>query len=276
MRWPLSIGLLIGALTACNDSPVKELACESVQIGHFVSIPSGRFKPSSRSLAEDVIGFQLLQHEVTNAQFADFVATTGYVTDAERGTQTGEGGSGVFSLPSDVSPGVWRYEAFVNWRTPLEQGLASPQHPVVHVSHNDATAFARWYGGRLPTETEWEYAAWLGLFDTERSDSGAFDQQGQPRANTWQGVFPLVDRGTDGYQGLAPVGCFEPSAVGLSDMIGNVWEWTATPYDASLQYTIKGGSYLCAANYCRRYRPAGRQGQDADFSTSHIGFRVVR
>ncbi|MEC8179294.1 MAG: SUMF1/EgtB/PvdO family nonheme iron enzyme, partial [Pseudomonadota bacterium] len=92
---------------------------------------------------------------------------------------------------------------------------------------------------------------------------------------TWQGVFPILDRALDGFSGPAPVGCFAPSEIGLSDMIGNVWEWTDTPFGQDA-YTIKGGSFLCADNFCRRYRPAARQPQDVDFSTNHIGFRVVR
>ena len=117
---------------------------------------------------------------------------------------------------------------------------------------------------------------WNGNMPPEPSDpaSGAY-RDGTPRANTWQGVFPVVDLGTDGFQGASPVGCFEPDQLGLYDMIGNVWEWTDTPY-ATARHTIKGGSFLCADNFCRRYRPAARQPQETDFSSNHIGFRIVR
>ena len=133
-------------------------------------------------------------------------------------------------------------------------------------------------GGRLPTEPEWEFAAQLGLEDQSNSTSGAYDRTGRPIANTWQGIFPLLDRGTDGHKGIAPVGCFALSTIGLSDMIGNVWEWTSSTHGAgssSQIFTIKGGSFLCANNYCRRYQPAAREGHEKDFSTNHIGFRVV-
>jgi len=104
--------------------------------------------------------------------------------------------------------------------------------------------------------------------------SGAYGDTG-PRANTWQGVFPVVNLETDGFSGAAPVGCFPADRLGLHDMIGNVWEWTDTPF-ANGPHTLKGGSYLCADNFCRRYRPAARHPQETDFSTNHIGFRIVR
>jgi formylglycine-generating enzyme required for sulfatase activity len=152
---------------------------------------------------------------------------------------------------------------------------ALPNHPVVHVSLRDALAYAQWAGGRLPTELEWEYAASLGLADIGRPDSGAYDINGVPIANTWQGVFPIIDSGKDGFKGSSPVGCFAPSKIGLYDMIGNVWEWTDTPSGKST-HLIKGGSFLCANNFCKRYRPAARQSQEIDFSTNHIGFRIIK
>ena len=144
----------------------------------------------------------------------------------------------------------------------------------MHISLNDARAYAKWAGGRLPTELEWEYAASLGLPDRTRADSGAYDKQGKPIANTWQGVFPIINTEEDKFSGTSPVGCFPPSRTQLYDMIGNVWEWTDTPVTKS-SHLIKGGSFLCANNFCKRYRTAARQSQDDDFSTNHLGFRIV-
>ena len=170
---------------------------------------------------------------------------------------------------------------------------------MVHVAYEDALAYARWLGHSLPTEAQWEYAA-RGGRDGEDDWSSAFDADGKPIANTWQGIFPVLNSQDDGYAGTAPVGCFRPNGYGLYDMIGNVWEWTsdwyrpghprvpaAEPQGPSLvdirlapgqlpSKVIKGGSYLCAFNFCARYRPAARQPQEVDLSAAHIGFRTVR
>jgi formylglycine-generating enzyme required for sulfatase activity len=148
---------------------------------------------------------------------------------------------------------------------------------VVHVSLNDARAYALWADGRLPTEVEWEYAASLGLFDPDNPESALRGPDGRARANTWDGVFPVINLKTDGFAGSAPVGCYEESRIGTYDMIGNVWEWTSSRFDSQqAEYTIKGGSYLCGSHYCRRYRPAARQKLEPDFSTAHVGFRIVK
>lgn len=279
--------LLLSVSAACGggrDGIGTDVSCGLTEggIGAFVEVPGGILRqghdaiyPEERSVAELHIDPFLIQaHEVTNAQFAAFVSDTGYVTDAERGVIEGRPGAGsaVFSNMR------WQLTAGAAWNAPEGTGSGLKDrghHPVVHVSLADAEAYAEWAGGRLPSEAEWEHAARSGLPDPARDTSGAIDDQGRPRANTWQGIFPVSDTAADGFAGTAPVGCFPPDRLGLYDMIGNVWEWTDTPF-APGNNTIKGGSYLCADNFCKRYRPAARQPQEIDFSSNHVGFRIVR
>ena len=142
-------------------------------------------------------------------------------------------------------------------------------------------AFAEWAGGRLPSETEWEVAA-QGLNDSFYVWGDTRTLGGTEMANTWQGIFPIRNTQEDGYVHRAPVGCYEPNQFGLYDMIGNVWEWSSTPWSDNLSasseasFVIKGGSFLCAENYCRRYRASARQPQEAGLPTNHIGFRIVQ
>jgi len=260
--------------------------------------------------------FEIARTEVTNAQFAAFVDATGYKTRAERGWGAQEtGGPGVEQAPaSAVFTGPtggagrgmswWQLIAGASWKNPAgpESDIADrDRDPVVHITREDAEAYALWAGGRLPTEAEWEFAA-RAAPDGELSawaDVDYVDKSAKTnaRANTWQGVFPVRNMGDDGFDGVAPVASFPANAFGLYDMIGNVWEWTATPYapthaprdvtiagergfdpgqPGSAVGAIKGGSFLCADNYCARFRPAARQPQDLTFGTSHIGFRVAR
>jgi formylglycine-generating enzyme required for sulfatase activity len=164
------------------------------------------------------------------------------------------------------------------WRHPSgpQESIVGRDHePVVQIAWQDAEAYARWVGKELPSEEQWEYAARAGGAALPEP----LDTKGQPQANYYQGVFPVKNLNSDGYIGRAPVGCFKPNAFGLYDMIGNVWEWTSargSRADASEPVNvIKGGSYLCAANYCARYRPAARQFQERGLGTDHIGFRLV-
>lgn len=273
-----------------NDPATISCELDRVDFQSFIDIPAGQFQKGRQpvyseerpTLTVHVAGFEIQSHEVTNRQFAEFVDATGYVTDAERSALDNSPGAGsaVFNHPGSGANirNPWSLVAGATWRTPTGPGSTIEgldNYPVVHVSHADAQAYAEWAGGRLPSEIEWEYAASLGLADPTDPISGAYREDGEPIANTWQGIFPVADTQADGYGGLAPVGCFAPSGIGLYDMMGNVWEWTDTPY-APRQHTIKGGSYLCADNFCRRYRPAARQPQDSDFSSSHIGFRIIR
>ncbi len=253
-------------------------------LGEFIDVPGGGFvKGADPVYAEEgppetvfVSPFRLQAHEVTNSQFAAFVAGTGYVTDAER-----KGGSARFTKSDtpEVFLSWWSIDSSATWRTPEGKGSTldgRSLHPVVHVTLNDARAYAKWAGGRLPSEVEWEYAATLGLFDPTNPESGAHRPDGTLRANIWTGSFPKTNSRRDGFEGTAPVGSFEPGAIGAYDMIGNVWEWTETAFrPAGPRFTIKGGSYLCSENHCRRFRAAARQSLDVDFSTAHIGFRIV-
>jgi len=283
------------ALSACSGqapeitADVKACAMPADTFGQFITIPAGNFIKGDQPVYSDeaptlrlqVAAFSIQTHEVTNAQFAAFVGATGYVTDAEQGVIDGREGAGssVFLLPEQRSEGdaPWTLVESATWKAP-EGGDSTvdgkESFPVIHVSQRDAAVYADWAGGRLPTEVEWEYAASLGLPDPANPVSGAYGETG-PRANTWQGIFPLANTADDGFTGSAPAGCFEPDRAGLYDMIGNVWEWTDTPYGEGT-HTMKGGSYLCADNFCRRYRPAARHPQDTDFSSNHIGFRIVK
>lgn len=231
-------------------------------------------------------GFWISRTEVTNAQFAAFVADTGYVTLAERDPPKIEGappemaqpGSATFRVPTPENRAWWTWTVGAHWRAPGGPGTTTEgraNDPVVQVAYEDALAYAEWAGMSLPSEEQWEYAA-AGGGD---SLGGPRDSAGKPRANFYQGAFPARDLGEDGYTSRAPVGCFEPDGYGLYDMMGNVWEWTTSAAERSDAAggvnVIKGGSFLCAANYCARYRPAARQFQERGLGTNHIGFRVV-
>lgn len=258
---------------------------DQASLGAFIDIPGGGFVKGANPLYPEegppekvfVSPFRLQTHEVTNSQFAEFVSATGYVTEAER-----NGGSAQFmksATPEDFLS-WWKLDSAATWKAPQGSGSSLEGlalYPVVHVTLNDARAFAQWAGGRIPTEVEWEYAASLGLFDPDDPYSGIAGPDGAPRANIWTGLFPMIDTGRDGFAGTAPVGCFAASRTGAYDMIGNVWEWTDTPFSpATPVFTIKGGSYLCSENYCQRYRAAAREDLEVDFSTAHVGFRIVQ
>jgi sulfatase modifying factor 1 len=205
----------------------------------------------------------------------------------------------------------WSFMKGADWRHPYGpsnsiNGL--DDHPVVHVAYSDALAYAQWAGKDLPTEAEWEFAARGGLDGAEFAWGDEFARGGVHMANTWQGEFPLHNLNQDGYERTSPVAAFPPNGYGVCDMIGNVWEWTSDwyapkheadapkvccipenprggreegSYDPSQPHVkiprkvMKGGSHLCAPNYCRRYRPAARDAESIDTSTSHLGFRCV-
>lgn len=203
----------------------------------------------------------------------------------------------------------WTYVPGADWRHPegpQSSIMGRSQHPVVHIAYEDAESYAKWIGKDLPTEAEWEFAARGGLEGASYAWGDEFAPNGRYMANTWQGEFPWQNFALDGYEGSAPVGQFPPNGYGLFDMIGNVWEWTSDwygphhalekpccggavarggererSYDPAMpdikipRKVTKGGSFLCAPNYCRRYRPAARMPQPVDTSTCHVGMRLV-
>lgn len=301
---------------AAGAAPPCTLPAEPAASPHsgMVWVPGGTLEMGDSLYPEEqpsrktaVAGFWMDRTEVTNDAFAAFVGANGYVTVAERAAdakrhaglplELQQPGAVVFVPPGAANgPGGvtqwWHYVAGANWRHPggprtnLEGRGA---FPVVAVTFEDAQAYARWKGRSLPSEAQWEWAARAGK-------AGAPAAHAQPAgANTWQGLFPVVNSGDDGFVGLAPVGCYPANAYGLFDTIGNVWEltgerWTPDHSDTSTtppaaraaglppaprQRVIKGGSYLCAPNYCMRYRAGARQAQDDDLGASHLGFRTI-
>jgi len=271
--------------------------------GGFVMGSNTAYQEEAPAHKEQVNDFWISKHNVTNAQFSQFVAATGYITRAEKGVPTISGqsrkGSAVFFQPNSGNSGYWKFTDGANWRHP--EGLNSniegkDNFPVVHVTYEDALAYANWKGHDLPTEEQWEYAARGGLSEQQYVWGKELNPEGRHLANTWQGEFPKINLVLDGHSGVSPVGCFSPNNFGLFDMAGNVWQITKSVYvpyhstrklvlnhsevlegktqDLSL-LVIKGGSHLCAPNYCMRYRPSARQPQDQMLGTSHVGFRTI-
>jgi formylglycine-generating enzyme required for sulfatase activity len=337
-RAGLLIGLAVAAFAAAFFL-TKFLNVLPASPSGMVWIPGGEFtmgtdaelgwadeKPAHRVRVD---GFWMDATEVTNAQFRRFVEATGYVTTAEKPPTLEETmrqsppgtpppskeklvpGSVVFR-PTDGPVDTrdfsqwWQWTPGANWRRP--EGPDSniegkDNHPVVHVSWDDAVAYAKWAGKRLPTEAEWEFAARGGL-DNKPYTWGdeSFDPK-HPQANIWQGKFPYQNTADDGFERTAPVKSFAPNGYGLYDMAGNVWEWCADWYQRDLyrrrgdgvtvnpkgpprssdptrpftpQRVQKGGSFLCHHSYCLRYRPSARHGCPPDTGMSHVGFRCAK
>lgn len=294
----------------------------------MVLIPGGTFSMGSNAHYPEerpqhpveIEPFHLDREPVTNAQFAEFVRDTGYLTTAE---QPLDGPEFAAVPPEQRRPGSlcftptagpvdlrnwrlwWRWQTGANWRHPQgpQSTIAGAEdHPVVHVSYVDAAAYAKWAGKRLPTEAEWERAAWAGNEGEEFAWGSELVPSSGLMANTWQGKFPYLNTGANGWRGTSPVGSFPANDFDLLDMIGNVWEWTSTLYspshaarpgprapapscgcspehmrpDPGVSHVTKGGSHLCAPEYCQRYRPAARSPQTEDSATSHLGFRCAR
>jgi formylglycine-generating enzyme len=267
------------------------------------------FYPEERPVRSvELPGFWIDERPVTVADFRRFVKATGYGTLAERPLDPADYPG---AEPDALVPGAlvfrraagpvdlrdyrqwWAYVPGATWNRPEGPGsdtYTRARHPVTQVAFEDAEAYAAWAGKALPTEAEWEYAARGGLEGAAYAWGDDPFPGGRAMANTWQGEFPWQNLRLDGYEGTSPAGAFPPNGHGLFDMTGNVWEWTSDTFsDAAptspccgpdaggeiARRVIKGGSHLCAPNYCLRYRPAARQAEAVDTSTSHIGFRCV-
>ncbi|SFW46047.1 Formylglycine-generating enzyme, required for sulfatase activity, contains SUMF1/FGE domain [Sinomicrobium oceani] len=273
-------------------------------------------------------GFWMDETEVTNAQFREFTEATGYITTAEKAPKWEDlkaqlppgtpkphdslfvAASLVFNPPSYPVPlndasQWWSWVKGANWKHPEgpDSSITGKDHyPVVHISWDDANAYARWAGKRLPTEAEWEYASRGGLDDGKYPWGNEDIEQGSPKANTWQGNFPDRNTGWDSYSLAAPVKSFAPNGYGLYDMAGNVWEWCADWYRGDYyehigkgivenpagpkdsydpmepgipKKVIRGGSFLCNASYCKGYRVTSRMKSSPDTGMQHTGFRCV-
>jgi formylglycine-generating enzyme len=329
----------MNGFASADSAPTEKISTDAPGPAPFpdmVWVPGGTFvMGSDKHYAEEapahrvtVSGFWMDRYPVTNEQFARFVRETKHVTFAEM-TPKAEDYPG--ALPELLQPGSlvfvkakgpvdlnnyanwWTYCLGADWRHPKGPKTdlkRREKFPVVHVAYSDVEAYAKWAGKELPTEAEWEFAAWDGCNDG--SQEFAWGQElfpnGRAMANTWQGQFPYENLAIDGYEGTSPVGSFPANGYGLYDMIGNVWEWTCDWYtpkheaDAPKSCCIpvnprggpaedsyapcqpgvkiprkvmKGGSHLCAPNYCRRYRPAARHAEPVDTSTNHVGFRCI-
>ncbi|HRK30924.1 MAG TPA: formylglycine-generating enzyme family protein [Tepidisphaeraceae bacterium] len=316
--------------SADEDSPagMKLIAAGEFVMGTDDANAMPNERPAHRVRVE---AFWMDEAPVTNAEFRKFVEATGYVTTAEKPVdweelkkQVAPGtpkpadellkpGSLVFTPPAhavdlrDMS-GWWTWTIGANWRHP--QGPQSTiegrdDHPVIQVSWDDACAYAKWAGKRLPTEAEWEFAARGGLHRMRFAWGDEFTPNGRHLANTYQGRFPVNDTGEDGFKGLAPAKSFPPNGYGLYDMAGNVWNWCSDFYHAdahaqlakqgvaidpagptetfnptravvqSPERVVKGGSFLCHVSYCESYRPSARRGLPPDTGSGHVGFRCV-
>jgi len=270
------------AAWACSPAPLtRDAVMVAIPAATDVQIGDDRAPRDERpQFAMDVAAFRMDRTPVTVTQFRVFVEATGHVTDAER-----VGAAGVLSK----GEGGWVDVAGASWSHPrgADKPPAANDHPVTQVSWNDASAFCAAHGARLPTEFEWERAARLG----QTPDGTVFDAVGMEgmnakhRLNVWQGVFPVIDTGEDGYLGTSPVGAFGEAPSGLTDLAGNVWEWTASayaPYPAHAgdvrdadERVQRGGSFLCSVGGCEGFRVTARAHSTPETALMHVGFRCA-
>jgi formylglycine-generating enzyme required for sulfatase activity len=293
-----------------SETPI--IKQEAIDTSHFVHLNGGEFlmgTESNEGFPSDGEGpirkvrlkeFCISPYTVTNQDFKAFVDATGYKTEAEQFEW-----SFVFHLLASqkIKDKIRQVPHGLPWWLPVEgaywrkpEGPDSDindrmNHPVTHVSWNDANAYCKWSGTRLPTEAEWEYATRGGLIQKTYPWGDVLEQDGNHQCNIWQGTFPKVNTASDGYIGTAPVDTYEPNGYGLYNMSGNVWEWCSdwfTPkYHTQTsnenprfmkptgKRSMRGGSFLCHHSYCNRYRVAARSSNTPDSSTSNCGFRVV-
>ena len=314
----LALAIATGALAWAVRDPHRPAGMVWVPGGEFTMGSESRLARANEGPAftARIDGFWMDETDVTNAQFAAFVAVTGYVTSAERAELSVA--SMVFAGTEDAVPlddwrRWWRLVPGANWRHPQGPGSTvadKPDHPVVHVSYEDAQAYARWTGKRLPTEAEWEFAARGGLKQADYSWGDEFMPAGQRMANSFaaRGQFPVVKPEYKTRIGTSPVRTYPPNGYGLYDMAGNVWQWVGDWYRAdefarlatqdrvvnqqgpsrsfdpdargaaayAPQRVIRGGSFLCDESYCQSYRPSARRGNDPANPMSHIGFRLAK
>lgn len=337
MRAPKAaiVMLSVGSLAVMRAAPTAPSppGMRAIPAGEFdMGTDDGNSVPNERPAHRvKVSAFWLDEHDVTNAEFREFVAATGYVTTAERPVNWEElrkqlppgtpkpqeeqlrPGSLVFTPPNhavdlrDMS-GWWTWTAGANWRRPQGPGSSidgKDNYPVVQVSWDDAAAYAKWAGKRLPTEAEWEYAARGGHYGTRYYWGDELTVKGKPMANTFTGKFPYRNTAEDGYAGLSPAGAFPANGYGLFDMAGNAWNWCSDFYadDAfarslattrvccdpagpertfsardpnAVEHVVKGGSFLCNPDYCESYRPTARRGTPYDTGSEHVSFRCAK
>ena len=300
-----------GILTGSRAESAQRVRASAGDTANMVKLEGGRFLMGSEDadiVAADGEGpvrpvtidpFYLDRYPVTNQEFGRFIAATDYQTEAQR-----FGWSFVFKGHLPPVPDTPEHPVGLSWwykidgadwshpEGPDSSVRTREQYPVVHVSWNDAAAFAQWAGKRLPTETEWEFAARGGLEAKRFPWGDDLTPEGRHLCNIWQGEFPDVDLAEDGYSAPAPVDAFQPNGFGLYSITGNTWEWSADWFspDYHLYATrlnpvgpahgqarsMRGGSYLCHASYCNRYRVAARTSNTPDSSTTNIGFRCAR
>ncbi len=283
--WPWMLLALVAGSAACSDGVPADLHVPPGMVlipGGKTDIGSERGMPMERPVFRvKVASFLMDVHPVTVAQFRAFADATGYETQAET-----FGNAGVLNPAS----GRWEMTADATWEYPMGPALppAGDDHPVTQVSWHDAVAYAAWAGKRLPTEVEWEHAARGAVNDPRPYAWGeSLVTEDVFKANTWNGRFPVHNSGADGYLLTSPVGAFGVTALGLSDMGGNVWEWTADwyrPYaergqpfepDTLSEKVQRGGSFLCEPGWCHGYRVSARSHSTPETSLYHVGFRCV-